>query len=58
VANGRHIKTRIFELEEGNPIIKGDEALKEYITEYYKRLAGLAECTDFSLNENMRNDLT
>jgi hypothetical protein len=45
-------------LEEGNRIIKGDEALKEYITEYYKRLFGPAECTDFSLNENMRNDLT
>jgi hypothetical protein len=39
IANGRHRTTWIFQLEEGNPIIKGDE---EYITEYYKRIFGPA----------------
>jgi hypothetical protein len=39
IANGRHRTTWIFQLEEGNRIIKGDE---EYITEYYKRIFGPA----------------
>ena len=34
VANGKHRKTRIFQLEDGGKIIKGDEQLKKYITDY------------------------
>ena len=34
VANGKHRKMRIFQLEDGGKIIKGDEQLKKYITDY------------------------
>jgi hypothetical protein len=37
LANGKHRKTCIFQLQEGNHVIKGDEQLKTYITEYYKK---------------------
>jgi len=33
-ANGKHRKMRIFQLEDGGKIIKGDEQLKKYITDY------------------------
>jgi len=32
IANGKHRKTRIFQLEDDGKIIKGDEQLKKYIT--------------------------
>ena len=34
LANGRHRKTRIFQLEDGNDIISGDAQLKKHITKY------------------------
>jgi hypothetical protein len=43
LANGRHRKTRIFQLEDGNSIITGDAHLKEHITSYYKNLFGPSE---------------
>ena len=40
VANGKHRKMRIYQLQDGNHIISGDEELKNYITTYYKGLFG------------------
>jgi hypothetical protein len=37
IANGKHRKTRIFQLEGNNKIIK-EEELKEHITTYYQNL--------------------
>jgi hypothetical protein len=36
VTNGKYRKTCIFQLEDDGQIIKRDEPLKSYITEYYK----------------------
>jgi hypothetical protein len=38
LANGKHRETHIFQLEDDDRIIKGDEQLEAYITQYYKRL--------------------
>ena len=57
VANGRHRKTRIFQLEQEEGTIVGHENLKTYITEYYKNLFGEPEQNDFSLNEDAREDI-
>jgi hypothetical protein len=40
VANGKRSKTWIFQLEDGDRIIKGDEPLKSYIMDYYSELFG------------------
>jgi hypothetical protein len=48
-------KLRIFELEDGDQIIKGEEPLKSYITEYYKELFGPSDSVQFSLDENIRS---
>jgi hypothetical protein len=40
VANGKHRKSRIFQLQDGEHIIEGDETLKKHITSYYKKLFG------------------
>jgi hypothetical protein len=37
IANGKHQKTRIFQLRDGNQMIIGDEPLKTHITKYYKK---------------------
>jgi hypothetical protein len=36
VANGKHRKSQIFQLLEGDRMIRGHETLKSYITDYYK----------------------
>jgi hypothetical protein len=38
IANGKHRKTRIFQLQHEDGVIEGDEALREYATNYYKDL--------------------
>ena len=43
IANGKHRKQRIFQLEQEDGIIRGDVQLKNYITNYYKDLFGPAE---------------
>jgi hypothetical protein len=37
-ANGKRRKSQIFQLEDGDRIIKGEEPLKSYIMDYYKKL--------------------
>jgi hypothetical protein len=57
VANGKHRKMRIFQLKDGDHIIKGDDQLKEYITRYYKGLFGPNEHEDVTMNVNRRDDI-
>jgi mannosylglycoprotein endo-beta-mannosidase len=57
LANGRHRKTRIFQLEDGNSIITGDAQLKENITSYYKNLFGPSEESLISLDESQTEDI-
>jgi hypothetical protein len=40
LTNGKHRKTRIYQLEDDTRIIEGDHDLKKYITTYYKGLFG------------------
>jgi hypothetical protein len=40
VANGKHRKTRIFQLEEGDHLIHGDDQLSNHIIDYYQSLFG------------------
>jgi hypothetical protein len=40
IASGKHRKKRIFQLEQDEGTIVGQENLKSYISEYYKNLFG------------------
>ncbi|XP_073359743.1 uncharacterized protein [Aegilops tauschii subsp. strangulata] len=44
IANGKHRKKRIFQLEQDEGTILGQDNLKLYITEYYKQLFGPRMC--------------
>ena len=57
VANGRHRKTRIFQLEDGNKLISGDAELKKHITTYYKKMFGPSETSSMSLDESATTDI-
>jgi mannosylglycoprotein endo-beta-mannosidase len=43
VANGKHRKHHIYQLENDQGVIIGDEQLKSHITQYYKNLFGILE---------------
>jgi len=57
LANGRHRKTHIFQLEDGNNIISGDAQLKKHITNYYKNLFGPSEISPIFLDELQIEDI-
>jgi hypothetical protein len=57
VANGKRIKSHIFQLEDGDRIIKGEEPLKSYITDYFKNLFDPSDSGMFSLDEDNRDDI-
>jgi hypothetical protein len=57
MANRRHRKTKITQLEQEEGIIVGDANLKYYITDYYKRLFGYHIQNSFSLDETLRHDI-
>jgi hypothetical protein len=57
VANGKYRKTIIFQLQQGETIIEGDEALKHHITRYYKELFGPCENNTISLDESHQADI-
>jgi hypothetical protein len=57
VANGRHSKTKIVQLEQEEGIIVGDANLNNYITEYYKGLFGPHTPNSFSMDETTRLDI-
>jgi hypothetical protein len=50
-------KQKITQLEQEERIIVGDANLKDYITNYYKRLFGPHLQNSFSLDENLRHDI-
>ena len=57
MASGKHRRTRIFQLEQEEGIIEGDDKLKSYITTYYKGLFGAPEKNNFSMLESMTEDI-
>jgi hypothetical protein len=57
VASGKHMKSRIYQLRDGNNVIHGVEALGEHITSYYKRLFGPPKEIDVALDESQRQDI-
>jgi len=57
VANGRHRKTKIVQLEQEEGIIVGDANMKNFITEYYKGLFGPHIQNSFSMDETLRYDI-
>ena len=57
LANGRHRKTKITQLEQEEGIIVGDANLNDSLTDYYKRLFGPHLQNSFSLDETLRHDI-
>jgi hypothetical protein len=57
LANGRHKKSRIFQLEDKGQKFCGDEEFKKYITLYYKGLFGPSNDTSIRLDESRRDDI-
>ena len=57
VANGKHRRKRIFQLEQDDGIVVGQENLKVYITEFYKNLFGAPGENFFSLDEAVVQDI-
>jgi hypothetical protein len=57
VANGKHRKTRIYKLLDGDRVISGDVELKKHITSYYKNLFGSVEDSNFHLNDERIDDI-
>jgi hypothetical protein len=57
IANGKHRKKKIFQLEQQEGTIVGEDNLKVYITEFYKKLFGPPEPTHISLTEGMVHDI-
>jgi hypothetical protein len=52
VANGKHRKTHIFQLEDSGQIIREQNHLESYITEFYKGLFDLSKGEHFSPDES------
>jgi hypothetical protein len=53
----KHRKKKIFQLEQDEVTIVGDENLKVYITEYYKKIFGEPEASTVSMMEDRTNDI-
>ena len=50
-------KTRIFQLEQDEGVIEGEENLNKFITKYYKELFGASQINVFSLDETQVVDI-
>jgi hypothetical protein len=57
IANGKHRKKRIYQLEQDEKTILGEENLKVFITEYYKKLFGAPTKNNFSMREDVISDI-
>ena len=57
VANGKHRKQHIYQLENDHGVIVGDEQMKIHITQYYKSLFGSPEDSHISLMEDQTHDI-
>jgi mannosylglycoprotein endo-beta-mannosidase len=58
IANGKHRRKKIFQLEQEEGTIVGEDNLKVYITEFYKKLFGAPAPTNISLVEEEFQDIT
>jgi hypothetical protein len=57
VANGKHRRKKIFQLEQEEGTIVGQENLKNYISEYYKALFGDPNPSNVSMVESFNHDI-
>ena len=57
IANGKHRKKKFFQLEQEEGTIIGQENLKSYISEYYKKLFGPSLPSEVNLDENITHDI-
>jgi hypothetical protein len=57
IANGKHRKKKIFQLEQDEGTIVGEENLKVFITEYYKKLFGEPAKNSVVMREDMVEDV-
>jgi hypothetical protein len=57
IANGKHRKKRIFQLEQDEGTIVGQENLKTFITEFYKQLFGAPAHSYVTLSEDVTHDI-
>jgi DNA-directed RNA polymerase specialized sigma subunit len=57
ITNGKHKKKRIFQLDQDEEKIVGQENLKSYITQQYKKLFGAPELCEFILREDVIHDI-
>jgi mannosylglycoprotein endo-beta-mannosidase len=57
IANGKHRRKRIFQLEQEEGTILGQENLKHYISEYYKNLFGPPPPSSCVMVESMNHDI-
>jgi mannosylglycoprotein endo-beta-mannosidase len=57
IANGKRRKKKIFQLEQDEGTIIGEENLKIFITEYYKKLFGEPEVNHFTMEEDRTDDI-
>jgi hypothetical protein len=57
LANARHRKTRIFQLQDGSNIINGEDELKNHITTYYKGLFGRQQESLIILDSGRTEDI-
>jgi hypothetical protein len=57
IANGKHRKKHIFSLDQEEGKIEGNEAIKNYITEFYKKLFGPPDASTLSFDANRIDDI-
>ena len=57
IANGKHRKKRIFQLEQDEGTIVGQANLKVFISEFYKKLFGASAPSNISMIESRIHDL-
>jgi hypothetical protein len=57
VANGKHRRKKIFQLEQDEGVIIGQDNLKTYISEYYKSLFGVPNTNNFMIIETDIDDI-
>ena len=58
IANGKHRRKKIFQLEQEEGTIVGQSNLKTYISEYYKKLFGAPDRNNFTMIETEVSDIT
>jgi mannosylglycoprotein endo-beta-mannosidase len=57
IANGKHRREKIFQLEQDEGTIVGEKNLKVYITEFYKKLFGAPTPNFFYSDESENHDI-